>query len=365
MFCWTKSSTPVSIDVVNRDGVSSFTNLDQLTLHEKYEHKWEEHGTAETPELASAALQNVSMLAQLSTFDSLARNLPTGFFSNLRALELIIYDVIYTLSYIHVADCERLQDLSLIFRFVKPSPPDRFLSIFLGGAGSLPLLTSFRLDIQSCSDRLEWEPPYTTIFDKFFQVLRNRPNIRRLSISPTPKLISDVPDPASDPSTGSVVELLPTLPSLTVFSYAPGADDEGALSVATLGTLHRILPPDITAFGIKTSSVEGLTPWNALVLCHTVLRRKSLRYLHIILGENEPETPDLTYVEQQLLDDPPPSLELFGYGKRLRWRVREERPDAEPLWHWSPPWSECKVAFLTEADYGDADWYWITKNWSI
>ena len=68
--------------------------------------------------------------------------------------------------------------------------------------------------------------------------------------------------------------------------------------------------------------------------------------------------------KQQLLEDPPPSLELVGYGPHLRWLMRN--PDAEKPGElprcYSPHWPFSKVTFRTVDDFsGEEDWEWLLR----
>ncbi len=80
-----------------------------------------------------------------------------------------------------------------------------------------------------------------------------------------------------------------------------------------------------------------------------------MRYLHVL---DRLRTLDQ---KQQLLEDPPVSLELVGYGPFLRWLVRgNDDPDDDRL-EYSPSWPLSKVKFRSADDFGCAEWEWLLR----
>ncbi|KAM5534148.1 hypothetical protein V8D89_012168 [Ganoderma adspersum] len=84
----------------------------------------------------------------------------------------------------------------------------------------------------------------------------------------------------------------------------------------------------------------------------------SLRYLHIFdrLGTS--------YLEQQVLEDPHPSIDLFGYAAFLRWTLRDhgdDRGHGVDRPKFSRCWLPSKFRFRSAEDFGCAEWEWLLR----
>ena len=80
-----------------------------------------------------------------------------------------------------------------------------------------------------------------------------------------------------------------------------------------------------------------------------------MRYFHIF------DTFRRFDLKQQLLEDPPASLQLVGYGPLLRWLVRDHDDSGGARPEYSPSWSTQKVQFRTADDFGCAEWEWLLR----
>ena len=87
-------------------------------------------------------------------------------------------------------------------------------------------------------------------------------------------------------------------------------------------------------------------------------KRKSLRYIHFLdieyFGSSQ-SGPDL---QTLLLEQAPPSLELLGFGSKLRWVTASSA--GEEL----EPWSTSEVWFRDVAKFGkrNEDWEWLLRH---
>ena len=102
--------------------------------------------------------------------------------------------------------------------------------------------------------------------------------------------------------------------------------------------------------------VDRLT-WLSVVLTssHQFKHRKSLKYLHIF------DRHKVLDLKQQILEDPPASLKLLGYGPFLRWLVRDHDDPNDDRPKYSPCWSASKLHFRTAQDFGCTDWEWLLR----
>ncbi len=64
-------------------------------------------------------------------------------------------------------------------------------------------------------------------------------------------------------------------------------------------------------------------------------------------------------LQENIFQDPPPNLELFGYGAQIHPMGRDSATGAALL---HPRWSYPKVYFRTANDYGNEDWEWLLRH---
>lgn len=68
-----------------------------------------------------------------------------------------------------------------------------------------------------------------------------------------------------------------------------------------------------------------------------------------------------------MLEDPPPSIDLFGFGPFMRWAIHDRSDDRH---HgvdgvkFSKCWSPSKFKFRSANDFGCADWEWLLRWYS-
>ena len=76
--------------------------------------------------------------------------------------------------------------------------------------------------------------------------------------------------------------------------------------------------------------------------------------MHIV-----PDYYDILNLKTDVLENPPPKLELFGYGAQIRPIGRDPHTGAAVV---RPRWSYPKVYFRTADDYGNDDWEWLLRH---
>ena len=64
-------------------------------------------------------------------------------------------------------------------------------------------------------------------------------------------------------------------------------------------------------------------------------------------------------LQEDIYQEPPPNLELFGYGSQIHPMTRDPTTGAHRL---CPRWPYPKVYFRTANDYGDEDWEWLLRH---
>ncbi|RPD53277.1 hypothetical protein L227DRAFT_402802 [Lentinus tigrinus ALCF2SS1-6] len=84
-------------------------------------------------------------------------------------------------------------------------------------------------------------------------------------------------------------------------------------------------------------------------------KRTKLRYVHLTF-------PDALREEMKaaLQSDPPPSVELLGYGMNMHWVTRD--PARRKAVRLSPYWPYRTVFLRSVDDFGDEDWEWLSRH---
>ncbi|PIL35452.1 hypothetical protein GSI_02179 [Ganoderma sinense ZZ0214-1] len=158
---------------------------------------------------------------------------------------------------------------------------------------------------------------------------------------------------------GSDPHLCPALPLSQLMSALPDLRVVGlgfnfrAAQQHTISYMERYLPRNLTALllwrGSSSRPDSSSKPWINLFAGY-----KSLRYLHISPGKD-----DEIDLQADILRSPPPSLELFGYGRQIHPIGRDLATGAAVV---RPRWPYPKVYFRTADDFGNAGWEWLLRH---
>ncbi|KAH9926584.1 uncharacterized protein BXZ73DRAFT_102844 [Epithele typhae] len=329
------------IEVVSNDALVSFTNLRSLVLHPEPDHLWDLYHTnliqeSSLQSVSSVVSTNAPTLHHLSAVGDLVMMFPPRAFIDVIVLELTHTGILDGLALI-LRHCERLCDLTPTPRAIMPSTVSELSEALV--PDTLPFLESFRFNFTE-------EASLPPILSKF---LAGRRILKRLDISP-----ADVEDRSSTglPPSQPILDILHTLPSIKALALG----FEAEITTETIEQLSSCVPMDINAFRIGGSVVRDYFIENAFL--SFVRSRTSLGYLHIF----NPHPVGMDY-KLQLLEDPPPALELYGFGPYLRWLVPgPDGPDAYPPRQWTEHWPPRKVTFRTVEDFGCADWEWLLRH---
>ncbi|KAH9920572.1 uncharacterized protein BXZ73DRAFT_104699 [Epithele typhae] len=259
-----------------------------------------------------------------------------------------------------LSHCNQLRELAL-FLNLKSSFRDDLSTVLR--PGQQPFLSSFKLFLGLKKKRTEPHPPWEEMFQTVSAYLANRPTLRRLLVSPTNMNSQTAVTRQGCVPTCSIIELLPSLPGLEVFSYHQPHYVTGQFTEPDVKRLDEKLPLGITAFALQMK-VDKATQKGIDAFVEMVLRRRRLQYLHVVITKyqymmNGPyRRAPLELMRKRLLENPPPSLELLGDHDLF---LDVSAPRLEP--HNEPEcWSEDKVWSRTIDDYGNADWFWLTGD---
>ncbi|KAH9910283.1 uncharacterized protein BXZ73DRAFT_109201 [Epithele typhae] len=332
------------IEVVSNNALVSFTNLRSLILHPDPDHLWDLYHAnlikeSTVQSVCSAVSNNAPTLHHLSAVGDLVMMFPPRAFIDVNVLELTHTGILDGLALI-LRHCERLCDLALILRTIMPSTVSGLSEALV--PDTLPFLESFRFN---CAEEAS-VPAVLEVISKF---LAGRHILKRLDISP-----ADVEDQfwSGLPPSQPILGMLHTLPSIKALALG----FEAEITTETIEQLSSCVPMDINAFRIGGFVVRDYLIENAFL--SFVRCRTSLGYLHIF----NPHPVGMDY-KLQLLEDPPPALELYGFGPYLRWLVPgPDGPDAYPPRQWTEHWPPRKVTFRTVEDFGRADWEWLLRH---
>ncbi|KAI8992715.1 hypothetical protein BD414DRAFT_481965 [Trametes punicea] len=170
--------------------------------------------------------------------------------------------------------------------------------------------------------------------------VRNRSALRRLDVhflsSRNPRCASEFYDVYS------------TLPNLEVVGIGMQG---GQFSSDDLKRLDAQLPLGLTALLIDYAC--GHAEYRFVRELIDVLRKRTrLRYLHVL------DTMLSLDMKQQLLEDHPPELELFGYGPDLR-LIESDAETGRPVY--SRCWDYAKVQLWTAHYFGCEEWDWLLR----
>ncbi|TFK88958.1 hypothetical protein K466DRAFT_51087 [Polyporus arcularius HHB13444] len=146
-------------------------------------------------------------------------------------------------------------------------------------------------------------------------------------------------------SGADVLQVLTAIPNVEVlglplFKPRPWSAD-------AFGTLDTHLPVNLSVLLLSGVIIDGTRapPRKWVELLH---KRKKLRYVHFLYSRCHSSV-DLT---EDLLKDPPESLELVGDAARLRWLSRA--CGTQPA-EYSPAWPLSAVCFRSAADFQNGD----------
>ncbi|KAI1787077.1 hypothetical protein LXA43DRAFT_1098574 [Ganoderma leucocontextum] len=213
---------------------------------------------------------------------------------------------------------------------VFPRAPDELFSVLQADPTALPRLRAFKFLYCSIKATSPFESRHAQALARFIQ---NKPQLASLD-----------------------VEAIAHLPRLEVLGFTLL---RSAWGPGDIQFFRERLPRGLTALRLSVSldqadNDSSLQEWLGLLK-----DLASLRYLHIF---DKYRTFDL---KQQLLEDPPASLELVGYGPFLRWLVRDhgdnDPDDSDRLAEYSPSWPLSKVQFRSADDFGRAEWEWLLR----
>ncbi|KAI1796940.1 hypothetical protein LXA43DRAFT_495097 [Ganoderma leucocontextum] len=289
----------------------------------------------ECPVIRAAINANADPLRSVClTGDIWAQLPPLSRFAHLDELEFICletYDELGTL----FAHCSRLRAFALVYA------EQDLIPVLAAYPHALPNLDSFKL----------WGIDYTgddvAVLAEF---LRPKRRLRRLDVMvrvDTPGWVTN--DARVCPVLLPLLEIMPALPDLHVVGLSFRVREVQEVHIRDL---QAYLPRNLTALLVWTDVTSTPIPakhWTDLFAAY-----KSLRYLHIV-----PDYYDVLELQEHIFQDPPPNIELFGYGAQIHPMRRESTIGPAVLY---PRWPYPKVYFRTADDYGDEDWEWLLRH---
>ncbi|KAI1783471.1 hypothetical protein LXA43DRAFT_1102495 [Ganoderma leucocontextum] len=207
---------------------------------------------------------------------------------------------------------------------------------------ALPGLRALKFVYSSIEDMPRFEYRHAQTLARFIE---NKKELASLDVEidgPTDETPCDIP----------LLQAIAQLPRLEVLGFSLA---RSAWEPSDIQFFRERIPRAVTALRISVSVEQAdndvlLQEWFSLIK-----DLSSLRYLHIF---DKFRTFDL---KQQILEDPPASLELLGYGPFVRWLVRDHNDLDDDRPKYSPCWPASKVQFRSVDDFGCATWEWLLR----
>jgi len=227
--------------------------------------------------------------------------------------------------------CERLESLQIVLHDEDDPPSDLFVAL-AANPNTLPHLTHLKL----------YSPPANaTELSAFGSFLQTKKKLRCLDFSDDQSTVDDL---------SPIMSAIRSLPDLEVLGIHLGFHVDGE---AQFRALKRALPGALTALRLwldySPSDLDQDCSWIDL---WTGLPK--LAFTHIDDNEHCP------IVETLELATACTSLRLVGHGSCFR--DVERMNDEVTL---SDSWSQTKVEFRTAADFGNQDWEWLMRYYSV
>ncbi|KAM5537235.1 hypothetical protein V8D89_009168 [Ganoderma adspersum] len=260
--------------------------------------------------------------------------LPLSRFMHLHELELIaVYD--------YDGLGELISCCTLLRSFALMPAEQEFIPILRAHSHALPNLDAFKLRA------LDYSGDDVAALAEF---LRPKRHLRLLDVTMHIDSRRFGSDPQVSPVLLPLLQIMPTLPDLRVVGLSFHV---GAVRQDHTLYMERYLPRNLTALlfwaEISSASVVPAKHWTDLFASY-----KSLQYLHIV-----PDYYDVLNLQADILHDPPPNLELLGYGAQMHPMGRDPATGAVVV---HPRWPYPKVHFRTAEDFGNADWEWLLRH---
>ncbi|KAH9926652.1 uncharacterized protein BXZ73DRAFT_49227 [Epithele typhae] len=286
--------------------------------------------------------RNRTTLDHLVAPGALIWRLPSRTFEGLHTLEITCTATVDGLG-VTLLHCKAIRDFSLMY-----SGPDDGLETIVGqlSVHKLPLLTAFKIVFKEPFE--EGTFIHFHILCALAGFLRGRTELRRLHVQP-----AYLPPEAGEDASSPLADVIPTLPNLTTL----GLEFKYPLCLDRLDLLEKLIPRGITALRLDCSLNPGANALYEQAFLSILRGLPSVRYLHIF-NEIDGESP----LKDQLREDPPPALDLLGFGPFVRWLVPSPDLTVESLPEWSPRWPLWKLRFRAERDFGNADWAWLMRH---
>ncbi|KAH9926649.1 uncharacterized protein BXZ73DRAFT_102905 [Epithele typhae] len=286
--------------------------------------------------------RNRSTLHHLVAPGALIWRLPSRVFEGLHTLDITSTTTVDGLHAV-VGHCNSIRDFSLVLTGLHSDENLHTIAVALR-PHKLPLLVAFKIVFKdNCMPSTE---NHILLLTEIASFLWDRKGLRRLHIQPA--YYSRPGEGATSP----LILVMPTLPNLTTLGLEIGCP----LKLDRLILLETLIPPTVTALRLDCIFRNLHKPFQDRFL-DIIRSRGRIRYLHIF---------DETYPESELKDrlreDPPPELELLGFGPFVRWRFPHPDPSVDSLPEWSPRWPPWKLRFRGARDFGNADWAWLMRH---
>ncbi|EJF64849.1 hypothetical protein DICSQDRAFT_167001 [Dichomitus squalens LYAD-421 SS1] len=231
------------------------------------------------------------------------------------------------------AHCTHLRALSLVFTYAE----DVLIPVLRAQPKALPDLDSFKI----------WSVDYSgddlAVLARFLQ---KKKRLRRMDVM----VRVDARWLAADTALliTPILEIMPKLRELQVVGLSVRV---ASLQKEHIQDLEVYLPDNLTALLIWVNISSSSVPADEWIELFN--SRRSLRYLHLV-----PDFYDALKLKAAVLNNPPPNLELFGYGAQIRPIGRDPTTGAVVV---RPRWPYPKVYFRTADDYGNDDWEWLLR----
>ncbi|KAH9900680.1 hypothetical protein C8Q73DRAFT_636490 [Cubamyces lactineus] len=272
-------------------------------------------------------------LSRLWTHGNAIWDAPVRIFDNLQDLFILHPTTLNGLGFV-LHHCLSLRSFGLL---LDEDMTSSLRATFQDASNLLPNLISFKLVIDTALEN-------SNVVRPLVDFLRKKTTLRRLDLG----LFWRQGDYRLSP----FLDLLKSLTHLEVLGIQFIDLYRDCLTHANMKLLDSKLPLGLTALLLHLDFGDMHDDIHQRLIAMFKKRRK-LRYLHIL------DTGSIFDLQQQLLEDHPPSLELVGYGPYLRWL---ERDSETGLPAYSPPWKWGKVMFRDVHEFGCEDWEWLLRG---
>ncbi|RDX43342.1 hypothetical protein OH76DRAFT_1390660 [Lentinus brumalis] len=305
--------------------LTMFKRVQTLRIHPLHDAQLYSHDLS----VAAGLKANEGTLAHLTLFGDTIWTCPVRSLLRLQELELIFLQALDGFDSI-LTQCADLRYLTL---GLAEDTVKNFMQLLQSHPTAFPRLTAFKLLHAEVND-LDTYPLHV--------FLQTKKELRMFDLGWEGDDIEEAGVPLP------LRELLCELPALEVVGLTVTGE---WMDPEDIYVFAQHLPSHISALILRLFVIFSMP---SPEFYDMLAKLTSLRFLYIVDHQEEPGE-----VKQQILANPPSSLQLFGYGSELRWLERDPQNGMPKD---SAPWPISKVRFCTAEDFGCADWEWLLRH---